>query len=106
MPQPAQQAKQPSSGQPSDGAPKNPQQAGQQPAPQPANGSEPDRTTGASGEQVAQAADDQRQPGGMSRQEARELLDSVKDEEKHAPGTPVARNSNNSSMPDEPLKDW
>jgi len=107
-PQPAQQAKQQSSGQPSAGAPKNPQQAGQQPAPQPANGSEarPDRATGSAGEQVAQAADDQRQPGGMSRQEARELLDSVKDEEKHAPGVPVARNSNNVSMPDEPLKDW
>jgi hypothetical protein len=42
----------------------------------------------------------------MSRQEARELLDSAKDEEKHAQGAPVARNSGNVSEPDEPLKDW
>ena len=42
----------------------------------------------------------------MSRQEARQLLDSVKDEEKHAPGAPVARNSATVSVPDEPLKDW
>ena len=93
---------------------KSSQQAaqGKEPSPQgkepsPANGSEPraDRPPGA-GDQMAQAAEDQRQPGGMSRQEARELLDSVKGEEKHAPGAPVARNSTNSSVPDEPLKDW
>jgi Ca-activated chloride channel family protein len=92
--------------------------------PTPAGGTQPhaDRGQGASGATGApggpgaqlaratgdqpQAGDDQRQPGGMSRQEARELLDSVKDEEKHAPGVPVARNSQNASVPDDPLKDW
>jgi Ca-activated chloride channel family protein len=72
------------------------------------NGSQPrpDRAQGAAGGQMVQAAEDQRQPGGMSQQEARELLDSVKSEEKHAPGVPVARNSTEVSAPDEPLKDW
>ena len=85
----------------------SPQHAGQGKEPKPANGAEPhpDRGQGA-GDQVAQAADDQRQPGGMSKQEARELLDSVKNEEKHAPGAPVARNSGNVPVPDDPLKDW
>jgi Ca-activated chloride channel family protein len=57
-------------------------------------------------EQTAQAGDDQRQPGEMSRQEARELLDSVKDEERRAPSTPIARNGGEPSASDEPLKDW
>jgi Ca-activated chloride channel family protein len=57
-------------------------------------------------EQTAQAGDDQRQPGEMSRQEARELLDSVKDEERRAPSTRVARNGAAPSASDEPLKDW
>jgi Ca-activated chloride channel family protein len=46
------------------------------------------RGASASGQQVAQAGDDQRTPGGMSRDEARDLLDSVKDEEHRAPGVP------------------
>jgi hypothetical protein len=42
----------------------------------------------------------------MSREEARELLDSVKGEEHRAPAAPVARNGGTVSSPDEPLKDW
>ena len=92
---------------------KSPQQAAQGKAPSPANASQPraDRPAGAGADegahdQTAQTAEDQRQPGGMSQQEARELLDSVKGEEKHAPGAPLARNSANAALPDEPLKDW
>jgi Ca-activated chloride channel family protein len=94
--------------QPAGAQDKTTQQAAQGSQPSPGNGSEPraDRAPGAGGDQVAQASEDQRQPGGMSQQEARELLDSVKGEEKHAPGAPVARNSDNASMPEEPLKDW
>ena len=42
----------------------------------------------------------------MSREEARELLDSVKDEEHRAPAAPVARNGGTVAAPDEPLKNW
>jgi len=59
-----------------------------------------------SGDQTAQRADAPRVPGEMSREEARELLDSVKDEEHHAPAAPVARNGGTVTAPDEPLKDW
>jgi Ca-activated chloride channel family protein len=60
----------------------------------------------ASGQQVAQAGDDQRTPGGMSRDEARDLLDSVKDEQHRAPGVPIARNGASVAQPNDPLKDW
>lgn len=69
----------------------------------------PDRgqdSQGSQPEQMAQAREDQRAPGGMSRQEARQLLDSVKDEERRAPAAPVARNDANTASSDEPLKDW
>jgi len=73
----------------------------------------PDRSQGGAsspgeqtGEQIAQRADQQRVPGDMSREEARELLDSVKDEEHRAPAAPVARNGASSAAPDEPLKNW
>jgi Ca-activated chloride channel homolog len=59
-----------------------------------------------SGEQTAQRADEPRVPGEMSGEEARELLDSVKDEEHHTPAAPVARNGGTITPPDEPLKDW
>lgn len=42
----------------------------------------------------------------MSRQEARELLDSVKTEEKRPPVAPLARNGSDDNAVDEPLKDW
>jgi Ca-activated chloride channel family protein len=96
------QAKQPGGAQP----------AGQKNEPSPAaQGSQPrpDRGQGGAdsqGGQSTQAADQQRVPGEMSRDEARELLDSVKNDERRAPAVPVARNSANISTPDEPLKNW
>ena len=48
---------------------------------------------------------DQRAPGEMSKQEARQLLDSLKDEQKALPGTPLARGGDNNQN-DQPLKDW
>jgi hypothetical protein len=42
----------------------------------------------------------------MSREEARELLDSVKDEERRLPTMPVARNGTDNTSSDEPIKDW
>jgi hypothetical protein len=42
----------------------------------------------------------------MSREEARELLDSAKGDEKHPPGTPVARNEAAEPPPDKPYKNW
>jgi Ca-activated chloride channel family protein len=57
------------------------------------------------GAQLAQNNDDQRTPGGMSREEARELLDSVKDA-KQLPPTAADANAPNAESPDEPLKDW
>jgi tetratricopeptide (TPR) repeat protein len=73
----------------------------------------PDRSQGGAnspgeqpGEQTAQRADEQRVPGEMSREEARELLDSMKDEEHRAPAAPVARNGGTVTAPDEPLKNW
>jgi Ca-activated chloride channel family protein len=132
-PQPqAGQPKQPSGGQPQPGKgqPDKPNgqlqqanaQAGQpKGAPQQANAQagqpkgQPQQATGQSGQHKgqspteagdAQARDDQRLPGEMSRQEARELLDSVKNEEHRPPAAPVARNSAADSPSNEPLKDW
>ncbi len=56
---------------------------------------------GASGDEK-----DQRVPGQMSPEEARELLDSVKDEERRAPTAPSAGNSEAEARPDEASKDW
>ncbi len=49
--------------------------------------------------------DTQRTPGQMSREEARELLDSQKGEERHARGLPFASKESD-SPPDKPIKDW
>jgi len=54
---------------------------------------------------AADAADAQRLPGQMSPEEARELLDSQKGEERHALGLPVAQREPD-SPPDKPRKDW
>jgi Ca-activated chloride channel family protein len=123
--QQAAQAKQQSGAKPSGDGQKNPseqraeptqpgqaQQAGQQNEPSPAAGGpvpRPDRGQGSAdshGEQTAQTADDQRAPGGMSPKEARELLDSVKSDERHLPSAPLAQNGASESAPAEPLKDW
>jgi Ca-activated chloride channel family protein len=55
---------------------------------------------------AAREADNQRLPGQMSREEARELLDSVKGDEKHAMGAPLARRDENDDSPDKPFKNW
>ena len=55
-------------------------------------------------EDDAQAADNQRLPGQMSREEARELLDSAKGEERHPLGVPVARRDD--EPPEKPYKNW
>jgi len=41
----------------------------------------------------------------MSAEEARELLDSQKGEERHALGLPVARKTSD-GLPDKPVRDW
>ena len=99
-------------------SPGGPQSAKQQPSsgakPSPANPVEhggqnanPARSN-ASGGEVGQDNDDQRTPGGMSREEARELLDSVKDAKlpPNVPSVPDALNATNIASPDEPQKDW
>jgi len=50
-------------------------------------------------------ADQQREPGKMSREEARQLLDSLKSDDKKMPLEPYSR-GNESAKNDEPLKDW
>jgi Ca-activated chloride channel family protein len=75
-----------------------------QPANPPRNASSGDTPDSQAGE--ARAADDQRPPGQMSREEARELLDSVKSDERRPPGTPLARRGAVDPPPDEPLKNW
>jgi len=57
-------------------------------------------------QQAAQQADERRAPGEMSPEEARELLDSVKNEEHRTQGAPVARNGGTVAASDEPLKNW
>lgn len=86
-----------------------PQQASRQ-AQQPKSGG-PDRGQGGAEsldpnqQQAAQAADEQRSPGDMSREEARELLDSVRDDERRPPTAPMARNGADSTS-NEPDKNW
>ena len=84
-------------------------QAGQQP--KPANGQPQGDNQAQAGadqrkDEAAQAADSQREPGQMSKQEARALLDSLKSEERRLPAAPVARNSTNDQRTDQPIKDW
>jgi Ca-activated chloride channel family protein len=49
--------------------------------------------------------DAQRPPGQMSREEARELLDSQKGDERHPPAVPIAR-KDLEIPPEKPVKDW
>jgi Ca-activated chloride channel family protein len=85
--QPPGQQPPPSAGQPPPGQPK----------PAPGNG-DPQSQPG-------DDQDDQHLPGQMSREEARQLLDSQKGDERHAVGVPVARRAPN-APPDKPIKDW
>jgi Ca-activated chloride channel family protein len=57
-------------------------------------------------DEAARAADAQREPGQMSKEEARSLLDSLKGEERRLPAAPVARGGTNDNRPDQPVKDW
>jgi hypothetical protein len=57
------------------------------------------------GEAGADPGDAERRPGQMSAEEARELLDSQKGEERHALGLPVARRTPD-APPDKPVRDW
>jgi Ca-activated chloride channel homolog len=88
---------------------KQPDQNGQQPKPasgQPQGNNQAQAGADQRKDQAAQAADSQREPGQMSKQEARALLDSLKNEERRLPAAPVARNSTNELRTDQPIKDW
>jgi hypothetical protein len=50
-------------------------------------------------------SDNQRLPGQMTREEARELLDSVKGDERHSLGVPVAQRTG-VHPPEKPFKNW
>jgi Ca-activated chloride channel family protein len=100
----------PSPGQqpPADEQPKQ-QQSNQQPPPnagqsKPGDGS-PKAAAGNGTPPPGEQTDAQRIPGEMSPEEARELLDSQKGEERHALGLPVARRGPD-TPPDKPRKDW
>jgi Ca-activated chloride channel family protein len=79
-----------------------------QPPPPPATGEPPRTKAPGAGSQSpagdAQAADSQRPPGQMSREEARELLDSAKGDERHPLGVPLASRSDDE--PEKPYKNW
>jgi Ca-activated chloride channel family protein len=95
---------------PSSGAgPKGDQPPGNagQPPPSPSAG-EPPRTKqprpqASTGD--AQAADSRRPPGQMSREEASELLDSAKGDERHPLEAPLARRDDD-KPPEKPYKNW
>jgi Ca-activated chloride channel homolog len=74
----------------------SPQNAGQSEPPK----GEPQRT-----DEDERGADSQRLPGQMTREEARELLDSVKGDERHAPLVPVEQR-NAVQPPEKPFKNW
>jgi Ca-activated chloride channel homolog len=90
--QPPGQQPPPSAGQPPPGQPPP-----GQPKPAPGN---PDPQSQQGGD-----ADDQHVPGEMSREEARQLLDSEKGDERHALGVPLAQRQPN-APPEKPIKDW
>jgi Ca-activated chloride channel homolog len=69
-----------------------------QPKPAPGNGEPPPQ-------EAADQDDAPPPPGQMSREEARELLDSQKGDERHALGLPSARREAD-TPPEKPLKDW
>ena len=102
--------KQPPGQQPPGQQPPGQQSPGQQPPPgadqpKPGNG-QPKAAPGSSEPQDnADQGDTQHAPGQMSREEARELLDSQKGDEHHAQGLPFALRQPD-SPPDKPVKDW
>jgi Ca-activated chloride channel homolog len=109
QPQSQQSPQQAQQSQPQQGSPQQAQQqpqSGQQQA-QRQSGQTPN--AGAAPPPSAQGsggADSQRLPGQMSAEEARELLDSVKNDERHLPAVPLARSGTDETSQDQPLKDW
>ncbi|MDP9082471.1 MAG: VWA domain-containing protein [Pseudomonadota bacterium] len=97
--QPNQQPPQQQPGQPNQAPPPKSQPG--QGQPKPASGNLP-----AQDQSGADEADVPRAPGQMSRDEARQLLDSVKSDEKRALGPPAAINDAYSPPPDKPKRDW
>ena len=87
---------------------RQPQGAGPQPPP-PAGGDpqrkDPPADADRHAQDAARAADNQHLPGQMSREEARELLDSVKGDERHPPHAPLGRDADE-QPPDKPFKNW
>ena len=100
-----QQSEQANNNGPQQGQKQSPQnQPGQQPASaQPKSGSSVGQ--GAQQPNNQTATTEQPTPGQMSKQEARQLLDSLRGEQKPLPGNAIARAGNNNS-PDQPIKDW
>jgi Ca-activated chloride channel family protein len=103
QPPPPGQSPQPPTGSAGD---RPPQSAGQPPSATPGGEPQPrvqppDKRAG----DDDRAADSQRRPGQMSREEARELLDSAKGDERHALGAPLAvRDADD--PPEKPFKNW
>ncbi len=97
-------AQQPQGQPPPQGQGQPPPSADQPPKPRP--GGQPKSDAQDQSQDEARAADDQHAPGQMSREEARELLDSVKGDERRPPGVPLARRSDDQPPPDQPLKNW
>jgi len=106
---------QPQGRQPPQGKPNPPTQHGPpDPPPKPdpksaGGGGQPPPPAGGNADQRGdgggRTADDERQPGQMSREEARELLDSAKDDERHAMGAPISARDPD-VPPDKPFKNW
>ena len=92
---------QPPGQQPPGQQPPGQQPPGQQPPGQQPPGQPPPGNAGGDADQD----DSQHAPGQMSREEARQLLDSQKGEERHALGVPLARKEPN-APPDKPVRDW
>jgi Ca-activated chloride channel homolog len=94
---------QPPGQQPPGRPPPGQQPPGQQPPPsaQQPPGQPPPGNAGGDADQD----DNQHAQGQMSREEARQLLDSQKGEERHALGVPLARKEPN-TPPDKPVRDW
>jgi Ca-activated chloride channel family protein len=96
---------QPPGQQPPGQQPPGQQPPGQQPGQQPPGQPNPGNGQPGEGSGGDDRADAQRLPGQMSAEEARELLDSQKGEERHALGLPVARKERD-APPEKPVRDW
>jgi Ca-activated chloride channel family protein len=88
--------------------PPSPQNAAESKDGQPPPGQSPSAAKGGEpqpGDAEAGIAENQHPPGQMSREEARELLDSAKGDERHALGVPIARRDA-LEPPEKPFKNW